>query len=1355
MALLNSYSFNCSIYKIRNFDTIVKTIPAMSKLYDCAYECMIPKTQLYDNITYIIRQSEALSDPFTSTKDDAGSFFSVNEMKDDNIESTYISPNLKVITPFSDALNRPLGRFDLTKSISSMNISSSGTDSYVALNFEDVEDFNNFEIVRKGIFTIVAGALPLVNTPFTHIDVKDVVDVSNIKAYGIVDKFSLPQNFETSSYVSMYCCVLYIPNSATTYYFSFTASSVGFLLINGVTFLYQSAANSTTPVTGEIQLQQGYHTLIIKQYATADSTNDVVRLQVKRNEPDNYVDFTVTNLDAWGVSVYTFPIYFQDIENEGAEFFNMPSVFSAPSLDSLYMKKYRPIVVLARKYSELLQKEFNRIFYIKLPDLIEYSELITGDITSIYDDYDFPFTGDSVVLNAHLVMVADPFIKYTYLTPVKVSKIEFRDTENYGDTITNGQQCKGFALSVVNSAKTPIRATDLRTLIDLESSNNIQELQLVNDSDIKLLVVKKEIQDCVNIIFKDLIEVREIKISSPVIYSIYWGAIRSFKVYLKAAEIVKLIDNKGEQSIINTTEDTRLIEVDYDYVGYVPAIFNHKNIAPDVQYGAEFIMFSLDVSGEVGGIQTLGNAYICRNYDNHTVYDQTYLLNFRQLSQSDDRKFALYTDIAKTTPYDFKYLYFIPGSDSLSTSFSLPVTVTLTNTSTDAISNKSVLVLLPNLGTEYSCIDDLSAAIPVVGITSSNDMTDDGSVWDTNYVRIAITLAVGESRIYTFNTGTFSDPLTMPANFSGKKFTGEYITHYPVAHSSTYVKATSNYTTNPPPSGTDPSKSLVGAMDSGNGWQANNVSGSQKFNIDYSNPFIPVRMYVENSHVSGIYTDRGVRNIRVYGTNSNTAFSNTTYADTTDLTLLNNVIEVAQHVAADTPDPKYYLLNNTQGFSKIVVRIENSWGGSYVGFRHIAFQEEKYSDFNYSLNAEYSVLQLPVISVKIPQIQYNSKVNVLAFTTDTVASPSVSTGFTIPEQITLAMLLVTEISGTTRNNAEVSVDVSEFKHTFKCPFRVYDAVSRTALDTVGVNNGGIATVNFGEWSGGFIRFRVPVLQGGVGTLFHIKIGNFYGDPATFTPSVLTDLRHLFHFSGNLIDSISSNVGQDNGVLYTADKLRKYQGALQFLSSASSARVDATTATTNFSISFWFVTTSTGGIFCLSDDAALPSTTVDMKVRITSSGYLEVQVISGAGATMIITDKLYNDAQWHHVLLTCHSVNGMKVYIDTIQQASCAITTRTVTTKYAYLGWSGTNCQCSFDELRIYNKCLTADDALSLYTIFDGTLNETEQQLEKTSVVLSPASRLTSLSDLNSLQGTPLMIYKYIDIDETLIRNIGG
>jgi len=154
---------------------------------------------------------------------------------------------------------------------------------------------------------------------------------------------------------------------------------------------------------------------------------------------------------------------------------------------------------------------------------------------------------------------------------------------------------------------------------------------------------------------------------------------------------------------------------------------------------------------------------------------------------------------------------------------------------------------------------------------------------------------------------------------------------------STYVKSTSTFSGYYVYNVANRASSLIGAA-GGAGWLSNNQGTNQKVNIDYGTSFIAKRVYVENHHNSGTSTTYGMRVSILYGTNDATAFANTTYADTTNLTQLLNFTPRA-HVAENRPDPQYFdIVNNKAPFRYYIICIASSYTTSYIGARHIEVQ---------------------------------------------------------------------------------------------------------------------------------------------------------------------------------------------------------------------------------------------------------------------------------------------------------------------------------------------------------------------------------------------------------------------------------
>ena len=161
---------------------------------------------------------------------------------------------------------------------------------------------------------------------------------------------------------------------------------------------------------------------------------------------------------------------------------------------------------------------------------------------------------------------------------------------------------------------------------------------------------------------------------------------------------------------------------------------------------------------------------------------------------------------------------------------------------------------------------------------------------------------------------------------------------YPVAQSSTYVKASSTYnvgTTNPEYA-TDPTKTLTGAA-SGNAWRGSvAAAGTNRFHIDLGMQKVITKIYYENYHGSGIVTDVGVRAFTLWGTNSAASFAVTTYATDTGWTqLTTSVAEFDQHTGSDIADPKYITVTNTTHYRYYCLKFSTNWGATTSGVRRI------------------------------------------------------------------------------------------------------------------------------------------------------------------------------------------------------------------------------------------------------------------------------------------------------------------------------------------------------------------------------------------------------------------------------------
>lgn len=169
-----------------------------------------------------------------------------------------------------------------------------------------------------------------------------------------------------------------------------------------------------------------------------------------------------------------------------------------------------------------------------------------------------------------------------------------------------------------------------------------------------------------------------------------------------------------------------------------------------------------------------------------------------------------------------------------------------------------------------------------------------------------------------------------------------YVTRYPTEFSTNTVKATSYFSANYYPwFALDPIKNLTGTITDHSWATGSGQHTNQKFNIDLGTEKIIKRILLHNAcHLGTSYTNNGIYNFSVYGTNSVTAFNNTTYATITDLVLL-GTFQARQHILEDIEDSQYFYLNNNNTYRYYILRVADDFGGGADAtvIRHIEFQE--------------------------------------------------------------------------------------------------------------------------------------------------------------------------------------------------------------------------------------------------------------------------------------------------------------------------------------------------------------------------------------------------------------------------------
>ena len=175
-----------------------------------------------------------------------------------------------------------------------------------------------------------------------------------------------------------------------------------------------------------------------------------------------------------------------------------------------------------------------------------------------------------------------------------------------------------------------------------------------------------------------------------------------------------------------------------------------------------------------------------------------------------------------------------------------------------------------------------------------------------------------------------------------------YTSVYPPAQNSTYVKASTNFSTYDPFNATDPTTSLTGEWGSpSKGWISSSGSvTNQRYHIDLGSSKVVTRIYYENMHNSGDLTNVGVKNFTFWGSNTAGDASHSGFADVTNwnddsawVQLNTNVSAFSQHSATNTVDPRYITVTNSTPYRYYAFKFADNYNyGTLMGVRRIELQ---------------------------------------------------------------------------------------------------------------------------------------------------------------------------------------------------------------------------------------------------------------------------------------------------------------------------------------------------------------------------------------------------------------------------------
>jgi len=229
----------------------------------------------------------------------------------------------------------------------------------------------------------------------------------------------------------------------------------------------------------------------------------------------------------------------------------------------------------------------------------------------------------------------------------------------------------------------------------------------------------------------------------------------------------------------------------------------------------------------------------------------------------------------------------------------------------------------------------------------------------------------------------------------------------------------------------------------------------------------------------------------------------------------------------------------------------------------------------------------------------------------------------------------------------------------------------------------------------------------------ITAGYFvYGAFATSNPHTWTNgLVGYWSFDGQMTTSTAgtrdvSNNGNwcsNNGTIKTVGGISGqallFDGATGYLDCGSGSSLDITTG--NFSFEAWAKTNyiSTGAQYIISKRVGL----VGYEFDIHSSGSLQLFLGDSGGWSGPSAGSDLRDGKWHHLIVTVNRANNATFYIDGVNGGTAGISARSGSLSNAgtmkigrYGAGASEYFNGSIDEVRVYNRVLTADEVKQHY-----------------------------------------------------------
>lgn len=124
------------------------------------------------------------------------------------------------------------------------------------------------------------------------------------------------------------------------------------------------------------------------------------------------------------------------------------------------------------------------------------------------------------------------------------------------------------------------------------------------------------------------------------------------------------------------------------------------------------------------------------------------------------------------------------------------------------------------------------------------------------------------------------------------------------------------------------------------GWLSESGTVTNRFNVDLGSRQKIERICLENYSFWERYTEIGIYEATLQGSNSASSLAQTNYSSNTYWTDIDE-IEFDQHVAINQKDIKYYEIDNNNKYRYYSLKIHSNQGSEYYsGIKHIEFQRK-------------------------------------------------------------------------------------------------------------------------------------------------------------------------------------------------------------------------------------------------------------------------------------------------------------------------------------------------------------------------------------------------------------------------------